>query len=53
MSWKLRIADGDVAIGIKAYNPILSNQLTREEIQLSSEDPSRPLTMKKKIWISK
>ena len=42
------IADGDVAIGIKAYNPILSNQLTREEIQLSSEDPSRPLTMKKK-----
>ncbi|MDB9712049.1 DUF1013 domain-containing protein [Pelagibacteraceae bacterium] len=42
------IADGDVAIGIKAYNPILSNQLTREEIQLSSEDPSRPLVMKKK-----
>ena len=42
------IADGDVAKGIKAYNPILSNQLTREEIQLSSEDPSRPLGMKKK-----
>lgn len=39
------IADGDVAMGIKAYNPILSNQLTREEIQLSSEDPSRPLQM--------
>ena len=42
------IADGDVAVGIKAYNPILSNQLTREEIQLSSEDPSRPLTMNQK-----
>ena len=42
------IADGDVAVGIKAYNPILSNQLTREEIQLSSEDPSRPLKMNQK-----
>ena len=42
------IADGDVAVGIKAYNPILSNQLTREEIQLSSEDPSRLLQMNKK-----
>ena len=27
------IADGDVAVGIKAYNPILANQLTREEIE--------------------
>ena len=26
------IADGDVAKGIKAYNPILAGQLTREEI---------------------
>jgi len=42
------IADGDVAVGIKAYNPILSNQLTREEIQLSSEDSSRPLKMNQK-----
>ena len=42
------IADGDVAVGIKAYNPILSNQLTREEIHLSSEDPSRPLKMNQK-----
>ena len=42
------IADGDVAVGIKAYNPILSNQLTSEEIQLSSEDPSRLLQMNKK-----
>ena len=37
------IADGDVAKGIKAYNPILAGQLTREEIQLSSEDVNRPL----------
>ena len=34
------IADGDVAKGIKAYNPILAGQLTREEIQLSSVAPS-------------
>ena len=32
------IADGDIATGIKAYNPILAGQLTREEIELSSKD---------------
>ena len=32
------IADGEVAKGIKAYNPIISGQLTREEIDLSSKD---------------
>ena len=37
------IADGEVAKGIKAYNPIISGQLTREEIELSSKDQSRPL----------
>jgi len=37
------IADGEVAKGIKAYNPIISGQLTREEIDLSSKDESRPL----------
>ena len=37
------IADGDVAKGIKAYNPILAGQLTREEIQLSTDDVNRPL----------
>ena len=42
------IADGDVAIGIKAYNPILSNQLTRDEIEASSKDSNRPLTLVKK-----
>ena len=40
------IADGDVAKGIKAYNPIISGQLTREEIELSSKDEARPLQMK-------
>ena len=43
------IADGDVAKGIKAYNPILAGQLTREEIQLSSDDVNRPLELNKKV----
>jgi|TARA_B110000263_G_C15008633_1_gene373933 hypothetical protein len=43
------IADGDVAKGIKAYNPILAGQLTREEIEASSKDISRPLSLNKKI----
>ncbi len=42
------IADGDVAKGIKAYNPILAGQLTRDEIEESSKDASRPLTLIKK-----
>ena len=37
------IADGEVAKGIMAYNPIISGQLTREEIELSSKDSERPL----------
>ncbi len=40
------IADGEVARGIKAYNPIISGQLTREEIELSSKDAKRPLVIK-------
>jgi hypothetical protein len=40
------IADGEVAKGIKAYNPIISGQLTREEIELSSKDENRPLVIK-------
>ena len=43
------IADGDVAKGIKAYNPILAGQLTREEIESSSKDVNRPLNLNKKI----
>ena len=37
------IADGEVAKGIKAYNPITSGQLTKEEIELSSKDQDRSL----------
>ena len=37
------IADGEVAKGIKGYNPIISGQLTREEINLSSKDEGRSL----------
>ena len=40
------IADGEVAKGIKAYNPIISGQLTREEIELSSNDENRDLQIK-------
>jgi len=40
------IADGEVAKGIVGYNPIMSGQLTREEINLSSEDNERPLKLK-------
>jgi len=42
------IADGDVAKGIKAYNPILAGQLTREEIEACSKDSNRILTINKK-----
>ena len=37
------IADGEVAKGIVGYNPIIAGQLTKEEIELSSKDQSRPL----------
>ena len=39
------IADGEVANGIVGYNPIISGQLTREEIELSSKDRNRPLNI--------
>ena len=39
------IADGDVAKGIKAYNPILAGQLTRDEIDVCSKDPNRILNL--------
>ena len=43
------IADGDVAKGIKAYNPILAGQLTREEIEECSQNINKPLILNKKI----
>ena len=39
------IADGEVAKGIVGYNPIIAGQLTKEEINLSSEDSNRPLNI--------
>ena len=40
------IADGEVAKGIMAYNPIISGQLTREEIDLASKDENKELEIK-------
>ena len=39
------IADGEVAKGIVGYNPIINGQLTKNEIDLSSSDPNRPLQL--------
>ena len=39
------IADGEVGKGIVGYNPIIAGQLTREEIDLSSNDQNRPLKL--------
>jgi len=39
------IADGEVGKGIVAYNPIMSGQLSREEIELSSKDKDRSLNL--------
>ncbi len=39
------IADGEVAKGIVGYNPIISGQLTTDEIDLSSKDENRPLNI--------
>jgi hypothetical protein len=40
------IADGEVAKGIMAYNPIISGQLSRDEIEQSSKDENRNLQIK-------
>ncbi|MGB0934939.1 MAG: cell cycle transcriptional regulator TrcR [Alphaproteobacteria bacterium] len=37
------IADGDIAAGMAPFDPIASNQLTQEEIDLCMKDPSRNL----------
>jgi len=39
------IADGEVGKGIMGYNPIISGQLTREELEKSSKDNNRPLNI--------
>ena len=40
------IADGDVATGVKGFDPIASNQLDEEEIKRAESDPLRKLKLK-------
>lgn len=40
------IADGDVAAGVKGFDPIANNQLTEEEIARAEADPSHRLRLK-------
>jgi len=40
------IADGDVATGVKGFDPITNNQLTAEEISGSEANPLRALKLK-------
>ena len=39
----------EMAKGIKAYNPILAGQLSREEIETCSKNPDKKLTLLKKL----
>ena len=40
------IADGDVATGVKGFDPIVNNQLTQEEIDVAEKDPGHKLKLK-------
>jgi len=40
------IADGEVAVGIKGFDPIANNQLTLEEIKTAEAKPSHKLKLK-------
>ena len=40
------IADGDVATGVKGFDPIANNQLTQEEIERAQDNPLHKLTLK-------
>ena len=40
------IADGDVAAGVKGFDPISNNQLTRDEIEVAEKDPTHKLKLK-------
>ncbi|NHX27151.1 DUF1013 domain-containing protein [Escherichia coli] len=40
------IADGDVAAGVKGFDPIANNQLTQEEIDKAEADPLHKLKLK-------
>ncbi len=40
------IADGDVATGVKGFDPIANNQLTQDEIDTAEKDPGHKLKLK-------
>ncbi|SEO17834.1 hypothetical protein SAMN04490248_102129 [Salinihabitans flavidus] len=40
------IADGDVAAGVKGFDPVTNNQLSAEDIELAEKDPQRGLKLK-------
>jgi len=40
------IADGDVAAGVKGFDPVANNQLTQEEIDTAEKDPMHKLKLK-------
>ena len=40
------IADGDVAVGVKGFDPITNNQLTQEEIDAAQNNPLHKLKLK-------
>ncbi|MBU2981502.1 DUF1013 domain-containing protein [Lentibacter algarum] len=40
------IADGDVATGVKGFDPIANNQLTQEEINAAQDNPMHKLKLK-------
>ncbi len=44
------IADGEVAIGIIGLNPITTNELTAEEIQICEQDPIKNLKINKQTY---
>ena len=39
------IADGEVGMGIKGLNPVSTNQLTKEEIDIAANDPEHTLEL--------
>ena len=39
------IADGEVGMGIKGLNPMSTNQLTKEEIEIATKDPEHLLEL--------
>jgi uncharacterized protein len=40
------IADGDVAVGVKGFDPVANNQLTQDEITKGEADPAYKLKLK-------